>query len=890
MNNQPHVPVIKRIFSRLADVARVAGEPLPKMLKNTGSKLTIIMLMSALVLPLLQVKSSNAQNDPSLVWQVRAMESDQIDVASPVGLAFSNKDNAFHVAGAERSSRAEIEVVKLSPLAERGNSVQIGSGFQNPINMAYDNHANRLLLLHARGNQLWEMRAEAHGDLDPADIIRYDARRFGLQDPQGMAVDEASGVLFILDAAASLIKQVTPLPDGSFEGASVSEISLQSHGFSEVRGLALDPTSGHLFVINPAEHTLYELTQAGELTATRDLAQFNLRDPQAMVFAPSGDQTDDPGQLNLYVADQGVKEDPASPGGLRFAEKQATILQDTGQIVEFSLAAPVALSAASFASSLIRTTNMAAISPPSPDPSGITYLPGTNTLLIVDGEVEETVSGIRHFEGANVWELTLSGSKVRTANISKVAPTVTPMTNEPTDITWNPGNGHYYVVDDNAKRVFDLTPGSDGLIGTADDRWTYFSTSAVGSGDPEGVTFNTWNNHIFVVDGLNAEVYEFTITGTLVNHFDVKKYGVGDPEGIQFNPERGTLFTMSSNRSTPVIVETTISGGFLQSIDISVTNPLAAAGLAYAPASNGSGVNRFFIVDRGVDNNTDPNIIDGKMYEITAPGSGPTSTPFMTFTPTNTPTRTPTAAITFTPTATSAISPTSTMTATHTNTPGPTFTSTATRTPIPTSSGSDLIFADGVESGNFSAWSASFTNSGNLSVSPNAALAGSYGMQLAISSTTAMYVRDDSPAAESRYRARFYFHPNSITMPSGAYAYLLQGNDATNRVVLLIQFYRTSAGYQVRVRAYDSGLANYVNTPFVIISNAVHSLEVDWANDGHVTFWVDGVQQANLTGINNASYTMESVRLGAPYMAGGTMSGTYYIDAYVSRRLNYIGP
>jgi hypothetical protein len=182
------------------------------------------------------------------------------------------------------------------------------------------------------------------------------------------------------------------------------------------------------------------------------------------------------------------------------------------------------------------------------------------------------------------------------------------------------------------------------------------------------------------------------------------------------------------------------------------------------------------------------------------------------------------------------------------------------------------------------------TNGGNLSVSPSAALVGGYGMQATFTNTTAMYVRDDSPVAEARYRARFYFDPNSISMASGNYVYLLQGHDTSNQVILFIQFNRSSTSYQLRARAYDSGLANYVNTPYVNITDAAHVVEVDWGNDGHLTFWVDGVQQSSLTGINNSIYKMESVRLGAPFMFATLNSGSYYIDEFESRRQTYIGP
>jgi len=119
---------------------------------------------------------------------------------------------------------------------------------------------------------------------------------------------------------------------------------------------------------------------------------------------------------------------------------------------------------------------------------------------------------------------------------------------------------------------------------------------------------------------------------------------------------------------------------------------------------------------------------------------------------------------------------------------------------------------------------------------------------------------------------------------------LFQGLDTGGQIVLSVQLNRSSTSYQLRARSYDSVVANFVNTPYVNISNAVHTIEVDWGNDGHLTFWVDGVQQANLTGINNSLYKMDRIRLGAPTMSTAGTSGAFYIDAFESRRLSYIGP
>jgi hypothetical protein len=144
--------------------------------------------------------------------------------------------------------------------------------------------------------------------------------------------------------------------------------------------------------------------------------------------------------------------------------------------------------------------------------------------------------------------------------------------------------------------------------------------------------------------------------------------------------------------------------------------------------------------------------------------------PTATATPSNTPTDTPTA------TPTSNGIPTSTPTATNTATPTNTPTPTNTATPTPTSTPiADVIFANGFESGNLTGWTSSATDNGNLGVSATAALVGSNGLQALINDNNSLYVADDTPITEARYRARFYYDPNSITMASGNAHYIFYG-------------------------------------------------------------------------------------------------------------------
>lgn len=573
----------------------------------------------------------SAQPTPAYLRQVRVMEADKTSLSKPAGLAFSTQTHSFYVAEAGEKAAGATNLVRLTRFSTRGGMTQVAAVLPDPINLTYDPTFGRILFLQFPANLLVVVREDSSGSLDPTSLTHIDIRRFGIQNPEGITVDPASGDLYLLDAAGPRILRVTPGTDGSFDRANFSEIKLQVDGLTSARGLAFDPTLGHLHLFNPAGDQLYELTRSGEVVAIRDLSGYSLADPQAIVFAPSGDQTDDPEQMSLYMADSGLSEeapvDVNTPG--------------PGQIVEFSLVEPAVTAASTSSSTLIRTVDLSAISPPSPDPSGLTYISTRNTLVMSDGEVDETVNRITHFAGANVWELSLTGNVIRTANISPVAPTVVSMSDEPNGAAWNPANGHYYFSDDNAMGVFDLNPGSDGWIGTADDSWTFFSTSTAGSSDPEGIAIDTWNDQIVVVDGDNREVYQYTMAGSLVSHFDVLGLGAIDPEGIEFNPASGTLYVLS-NSSNRVIIETSTGGALLNTYDVSAANATAPAGLAYAPASDGSGTMRFYIVDRGIDNNDNPSIVDGKMYELSAPSSTPVNTPTPSSSQTPTPTFTPT--------------------------------------------------------------------------------------------------------------------------------------------------------------------------------------------------------------------------------------------------------
>jgi len=286
----------------------------------------------------------------------------------------------------------------------------------------------------------------------------------------------------------------------------------------------------------------------------------------------------------------------------------------------------------------------------------------------------------------------------------------------------------------------------------------------------------------------------------------------------------------------------------------------------------------------GADNDYGSGRIDVlAAYNLVISGALPTATP--TLTPTDTSTPLPTATSTFTPTATATF------------TPMPTATSTATPTVIATSTPpADLIFADGFESGNLSAWSSNTTDGGDLSVGPTAALTGAHGLLAVIDDNNAIYLTDETPNAESRYRARFYFDPNSITMANNNAHYIFYGYTGTSTVVLQIEFRLTKGSYQLRA-ALRNDANSWTTSSWFTINDVSHFIEVDWrsstavgANNGGLTLWIDGTQRANLIGVDNDTRRIDRIQLGAVAGIDSGTRGTYYFDGFESRRQTYIGP
>ena len=265
---------------------------------------------------------------------------------------------------------------------------------------------------------------------------------------------------------------------------------------------------------------------------------------------------------------------------------------------------------------LVRTILTSQWSPASPDPSGIAYIPHLGTFLVSDGEVDE----MSIFKGKNVFEMSPSGQLVGSRS-------TTGFSDEPTGVAYNPANRHLFYTDDTGtKSVYEVNPGADGLYHTSDDIVTSFKTSAFGSTDPEGIAYDTKRGVLYIADGVSDTIYTVkpgangkfdgvpSVGGDdIVTSFSVGSLGINDPEGVEYDPAHDLLYVIASRTKVAML---TTTGQLLGMLDISAAGARNPAGLALAPSSGNPNEMSLYIVDRGVDNDSNPTENDGKVYEF----------------------------------------------------------------------------------------------------------------------------------------------------------------------------------------------------------------------------------------------------------------------------------
>ena len=208
----------------------------------------------------------------------------------------------------------------------------------------------------------------------------------------------------------------------------------------------------------------------------------------------------------------------------------------------------------------------------------------------------------------------------------------------------------------------------------------------------------------------------------------------------------------------------------------------------------------------------------------------------------------------------------------------------------------DSIFVDSFESGSPAAWAAVVTaGSGQLGVDTTSAIVGPFGMFAEThNSGDQAWVRDDSPASETFYRASFHFEIGSVRIAHGnQHNILIARDDNPSQWVTLITMRRNGLDYQLRARTrLDNGSVlstSWVTFASVLATQTSHRIELIWeggdpgASNGSLSFSVDSTTEV-LSALDNDSHRIDHVRLGMVSGIDALTEGTFFFDEFNSCR------
>src|SRR5262245_10382352 len=205
-----------------------------------GRARCVLMVTVALAAP--AVSSARGAPAPSGPRVIRRIEQPNLAFGNPRGLAYSPRAHAFIVSPAEGST-----VQVLTHLGESAGVDALDLGGADASSMAFDIQGGRLLALS--GRQMIAVSSDKRGLLSRASASRHDIAHFGIERPAGMAVDPSTGSLFILDRAIPRLVQVARTADGSLDAAAVTYADLHGIPPDGLRGVAFEPRTKHLFLL-----------------------------------------------------------------------------------------------------------------------------------------------------------------------------------------------------------------------------------------------------------------------------------------------------------------------------------------------------------------------------------------------------------------------------------------------------------------------------------------------------------------------------------------------------------------------------------------------------------------------------------------------------------------
>lgn len=206
------------------------------------------------------------------------------------------------------------------------------------------------------------------------------------------------------------------------------------------------------------------------------------------------------------------------------------------------------------------------------------------------------------------------------------------------------------------------------------------------------------------------------------------------------------------------------------------------------------------------------------------------------------------------------------------------------------------------------AWSASGFAANGIEVNTNAALTGTYGLEVTAdgSDSAASYVATDSPNAETGVKISFNVQPNSLTPLSLGPAKNIRimqalstfpkppNASSVQHLIVFLKRNYANDNYRIRVMAQQNfGFFQTCAEFFLVLDGGpAKNVSIEWvqgqgvqgSQDGRCSVFVNDVLQGQKTNLNTSEFNINEVRFGV-FQPDVSASGSYYLDDVVITRI-----
>ena len=192
------------------------------------------------------------------------------------------------------------EITRSGSVEETGTTRRYSS---EPTGVAYDTVRDILYVSDDDKMAIFVVRRGGDGRFGTSDddVDSFSVGRFGVGDPEDVAVDPASGDLFVVDGVGKEVFRLVAAPDGTFGGLA-THFDMGRYGAGDPEGIAYDPIRESLFVLDSRSKKVYELDTGGTLHAVIDVSEAKGGQLAGVTIAPASEGDG----MSLWVVDRGI--------------------------------------------------------------------------------------------------------------------------------------------------------------------------------------------------------------------------------------------------------------------------------------------------------------------------------------------------------------------------------------------------------------------------------------------------------------------------------------------------------------------------------------------------------------------------------------------------------